>query len=215
MTTRMGSKIILKIFSFAYRLSIRVLCVVQSRQFIIQARLQGAVVHDSLIVRGVPFFVNKGGCQIDENVIINSSLNSNPVGGQTRTIIVIKSGAELHINNGARISNSTFYVSKRINIGENAYIGANCQIYDTDFHSIILENRIKIPDPDVKSSEVIISDGAFIGAHAIVLKGVTIGENSVIGAGSIVTKDIPSDEVWAGNPAKFVKKLNNVQNFDV
>lgn len=67
--------------------------------------------------------------------------------------------------------------------------------------------RIKKFDNDINSAEVYISEGAFIGAHSIILKGITIGKNSVIGAGSVVTQDIPNDEVWAGNPAKFIKKL--------
>lgn len=62
-------------------------------------------------------------------------------------------------------------------------------------------------DPGIKSKPILIKEGAFIGAHAIVLKGVTIGKYSVIGAGSVITKDIPDNEVWAGNPARFIKKL--------
>ena len=52
-----------------------------------------------------------------------------------------------------------------------------------------------------------IKDHAFIGAHAIILKGVTIGEGSVIGAGSVVTKSVPDGEIWAGNPAVFIRKV--------
>ena len=51
-----------------------------------------------------------------------------------------------------------------------------------------------------------IGSGCFIGVNTIITNSVTIGDNSVIGAGSIVTKDIPEGEVWAGNPAKFIKK---------
>ena len=52
-----------------------------------------------------------------------------------------------------------------------------------------------------------IGEDVFIGAHSIILKGVTIGARSIVGAGSVVTKDIPADEVWAGNPAKCIRKL--------
>ena len=54
---------------------------------------------------------------------------------------------------------------------------------------------------------VVIKDNAFIGAKVIVLKGVTIGENSIIGAGSVVTRSVPDNEIWAGNPAKFIRKV--------
>jgi acetyltransferase-like isoleucine patch superfamily enzyme len=55
---------------------------------------------------------------------------------------------------------------------------------------------------------VIIEDNVFIGAHSTILKGVTIGQNSIIGACSVVTKNIPQNEIWAGNPARFLKSIN-------
>ena len=83
----------------------------------------------------------------------------------------------------------------------------NSVIYDTDMHSVEFEYRVQTPDIHVKTAPVIIKEGAWIGGHSIVLKGVIIGEKSVIGAGSVVTRDIPDSELWAGNPAKFIKKL--------
>lgn len=90
-------------------------------------------------------------------------------------------------------------------ICNNVLIGGNVKIYDTDFHWVDYNKRIITEGG--KSTEVVIKDGFFIGAHSIILKSVIIGERSVIGAGSVVTKDIPDDELWAGNPAKFVRKL--------
>jgi acetyltransferase-like isoleucine patch superfamily enzyme len=58
-----------------------------------------------------------------------------------------------------------------------------------------------------KKRPVVINDNVFIGAHSTILKGVTIGKNSVIGACSVITKDIPDNEIWAGNPAKFIKSI--------
>ena len=80
-------------------------------------------------------------------------------------------------------------------------------ITDTDFHSVQIEYRRESPDTHVVVAPVRISDGVFIGARVIILKGVTIGENAVIGAGSVVTKDVHANEVWAGNPAKCIKSL--------
>ena len=68
--------------------------------------------------------------------------------------------------------------------------------------------RISQNDTDIKSAPVLIKEGAFIGAHSIILKGVTIGKHSIIGAGSVVTKSIPDGEIWAGNPARFIRKID-------
>ena len=63
------------------------------------------------------------------------------------------------------------------------------------------------PDTHIKTKPILIKEGAFIGAQSIILKGVTIGKHSVVGAGSVVTKDIPDGEIWGGNPAVFIRKV--------
>lgn len=70
-----------------------------------------------------------------------------------------------------------------------------------------IKDRKNRPETGVKSAEVLICSGAFIGAGSVILKGVTVGKNAVIGAGSIVSKNVPSNEIWAGNPAKFIKNI--------
>ena len=70
----------------------------------------------------------------------------------------------------------------------------------------ILTHFINPANGNYTSGEVHIKNGAFIGTGTIITKPVTIGEHSIVGAGSIVTHDIPDDEVWAGNPARFIRK---------
>ena len=65
-------------------------------------------------------------------------------------------------------------------------------------------------DINAKTAPIHIKKFAFIGGSCIILKRVTIGENAVVAAGSVVTKDIPDNEVWGGNPAKFIKMNNNI-----
>jgi acetyltransferase-like isoleucine patch superfamily enzyme len=63
----------------------------------------------------------------------------------------------------------------------------------------------------IKSSPVKIGDDVFIGANALILKGVTIGDRAIVGAGSVVARDAPEDEVWAGNPACMVRKNRSIE----
>ena len=62
--------------------------------------------------------------------------------------------------------------------------------------------------PSIVYCKFAVGNNVFIGTNCIVLKGVSIGNNSIVGAGSVVTKNIPANELWAGNPAKFIRKLN-------
>jgi acetyltransferase-like isoleucine patch superfamily enzyme len=96
---------------------------------------------------------------------------------------------------------------KKIQIGNHVFIGGSVKIYDNDFHSLDSDIRESSHDTDVGSKPIEIKNHAFIGAHSIILKGVTIGEYSIVGAGSVVTKSIPDREIWAGNPAHFIRKI--------
>ena len=161
------------------------------------------------IINGKIYMVSKkGAIHFGKNVRINSSLQSNPIGGSCRTILFAGKDASIRIGDHTGISNSAIFAADRIEIGSDVMIGGDCKIYDTDFHSVEYDLRMEQPDTNIKTAPVIIEDGAFIGASCIILKGVRIGKHSVVGAGSVVTKSIPANEVWAGNPAKFIKTLS-------
>ena len=87
-------------------------------------------------------------------------------------------------------------------------IGGGCRIFDTDFHPIEATRRA---DPKTvnegKSAPVIIEDNVFIGTNCIIGKGVHIGHGAVVAAGSVVARSIPANEIWGGNPARFLKKI--------
>jgi len=89
-----------------------------------------------------------------------------------------------------------------IKIGDNCMIASNTYISDSDWHDIY--NRIS----SGKKEAVVIENNVWIGDSSIVCKGVTIGENSIIGAGSVVTNSIGPNSIAAGNPAKIVKQLD-------
>ena len=92
-------------------------------------------------------------------------------------------------------------------VGDNCMIASNAYLTDSDWHDIY--NRISIG----KTAPINIKNNVWIGDSAIVCKGVTIGENSIIGAGSVVVDDIPDHCVAAGNPARIVKQLDNGESF--
>lgn len=150
-----------------------------------------------------------GAIFLGNNVRINSGKDYNIIGGDTRTNLVIVEDGRIIIGDDTGISNSTLVAQTEINIGDNVKIGGSVKIYDTDFHSVKYMNRMEAIDSDIRTEKIVIKKGAFIGAHSIILKGVTIGRNAVIGAGSVVTKNVPDNELWAGNPAAFIKKVDN------
>lgn len=160
-----------------------------------------------LITYGIIFVRGTGKISIGDNVRINSCREANPIGGDTKTILFAKGNGEIRIGNQCGISNTAICCLKKVELEGKVMIGAGCKIYDHDFHSINLDERMQSSDTGVKSAPILIKYGAFIGAHSIILKGVTIGKESVVGAGSVVTKDISDGELWAGNPAKFIRKL--------
>lgn len=166
------------------------------------------VVHGAgLQINGRIKVVNWGKIRIGERFRVNSGRNYNIIGGDTRTNLIVKKNGELEIHNNVGISNSTIVCARRVCIEDDVRIGGGCKIYDTDFHSIHYADRMCAEDPGIKTEEVLIKRGAFIGAHSIILKGVQIGEKSVVGAGSVVRRSIPDNEIWGGNPAVFIRKL--------
>ena len=143
---------------------------------------------------------------IGDNVKINSSEAANHVSG-IRTKLCTNKGGKIIIGNRVGMSNVTIYSFEEIAIEDDVFLGAGVRIYDTDFHSINYEERMN--NTGTKQKAVKICKGAFIGAEAMILKGVTIGRNSVVGAGSVVTKSIPDNEVWGGNPAHLIRKIKD------
>jgi acetyltransferase-like isoleucine patch superfamily enzyme len=106
------------------------------------------------------------------------------------------------------ISGSSLCAAKLIKIGDYSGLGANSCIYDTDFHP--LDAKIRRVQNSVNNSnckEVIIGKDVWIAANVLILKGVEIGDEAIIGAGSVVTGNVPSKTIFAGNPAVKIRDL--------
>lgn len=114
----------------------------------------------------------------------------------------------IKIENNVGISKGTFISAVRlIHIKRDVMIGPHCFIGDYD-HSYKNINKPIVKQPLANIKPVVIEEGAWIGAHVTVVSGVTIGKNSVVGANSVVTNNIPNYCLAAGVPAKVIKKFN-------
>ncbi len=116
---------------------------------------------------------------------------------------------EMEIGDNSSIAPcTTVYATFGVIIGKNCLISSNCGISSYNHIQNSLD-RVGNAHEDYKYSKPVkIGDNVWIGMNACILPGIEIGDNSVIGAGSIVTKNIPPNEIWIGNPARFIKKLN-------
>lgn len=147
---------------------------------------------------------------IADNVIFRNRIIDNYVGLNKKSTICVLDKGRLSIGSNSGFSNVSIYCAYEINIGSYCNFGGNCFIWDTDFHELdYLERRKNLNSSLIKKSPIFIGDDVFVGANCIILKGVKIGNRSIIGAGSVVSKSIPDDEIWAGNPIKFVRKINS------
>ena len=148
-----------------------------------------------------------GKCIIGNNFQMNNGIKGNPIGCYQRCTLFVDREAVLEIGENVGMSQTAIICHKHIKIGNNVMLGGGVCIYDTDFHSLDSNlRRDAQTDRNHKvMKEVLIEDNVFIGAHSLVLKGVTIGKNAIVGAGSVVTKSIPANQIWAGNPAKYIR----------
>lgn len=160
--------------------------------------------------RGLLFIRNHGKISIGSQFNVNSGSMFNPIGGDTKTNLIVNPGGVLEIGTNVGISNSTIFVTKSVIIQNNVRIGGGCKIWDTDHHSTCPTERLALPEQKPEGAPVVIKDSVWLGANVTVLKGVIIGAKSVVAAGSVVAHSIPENQVWGGNPAKFLKVVSDV-----
>lgn len=145
---------------------------------------------------------------IGKGVSIFSSFSSNMLGLYQKCIIVARYGGKIKIGENCGISGSTIYSWNSITIGNNTRIGANCKLIDNDFHPIGLKyRRAGLNEQYTSRAPIAIGNDCFIGMNSIILKGSILGNNVIVGAGSVVHGTFPDNCIIAGNPAKIIKKL--------
>ena len=156
---------------------------------------------------GLPFIQKRrgGSIVIGRNFKACSKSKYNSIGVFQRVVLKVGRRGSITIGENVGISGCSISSQSSIKIGNNVLIGSGVLITDSDAHALNPVERLA--GKPGASLPIIIEDDVFIGARAIVLKGITIGKGSVVGAGAVVTKDVPDFSVVAGNPAKVVGRV--------
>lgn len=118
-----------------------------------------------------------------------------------------KPGAVIRVGDNCGFSGTTVVADERIEMGDRVQIGSNASVVDTDFHPLTPEGRARDFNAGT-AAPIVIKDKVFVGMDSLILKGVTIGEGNVVGAGSVVSKDVPPRSVVVGNPAQVVQEVD-------
>jgi acetyltransferase-like isoleucine patch superfamily enzyme len=165
---------------------------------------KGAVIYPSAVVDNMQ--ANKS--------LIRVGTNSHVLG----QLLIFAHGGEIEIGNDCYIGEfAKIWSAKKIHIGNRVLISHNVNVFDSLTHPVKATERhqqflaiASIGHPsqiDLGEEAVYIDDDVWIGAMSIILKGVTIGEGAIVGAGSVVTKDVPPWAIVAGNPAKIIREI--------
>lgn len=199
-----------KLIYKSFRLLVTALRNIRDRSMTHIRFLGNGVQYKEFRTGGIPYVMvaRNGKMEIGNNFSMNNGINHNPIGCPQPCTFFVDNDSKITIGDNVGISQAALIALADITIGNNVKIGGGASLYTSDFHSIDPETRASSEDfRHRKSAPINVCDNAFIGAHSIILKGVTIGEAAIVGAGSVVTKSIPPREIWAGNPAKFVRKI--------
>lgn len=146
--------------------------------------------------------------KIGARLELRSTVRSNPLGPNRPVFLSTRRPrAILMIGDDFGMTGGSIVAEQRVTIGSRVTVGANTIIADTDFHPLDALARHNLP-LDGATAPVVIEDDVFIGMQSLILKGVTIGAGSIIGAGSVVTRDVPPGVIAAGNPAKVIRELS-------
>ncbi len=176
------------------------------------SKKNGLNIKGHLILAGLPNICIAEGASItiENNVTLNSRNEGYHINMYSSVkLFADRPGAEITIGENTRIHGTCIHAYKRVTIGKNCLMAANTQIFDSNAHDLSfpnVENRINTID---EGKPIDIENDVWIGANCIILPGVSIGRGSVIGAGSVVTKDIPPYVVAAGNPARIIKDYSD------
>ena len=166
--------------------------------------LWGCRMHGMVKCVGLPRIERtaKGSIEIGKKCCLRSAICSNPVGVFHPVQLATIGAGKIVIGDGCGISGSVLVAENSITLGKRVMIGAGCIVIDSDCHALDIEARKR--GERGNTAPVVLEDDVLLGINVCVLKGVHIGAGTVVGAGSVVTGDLPAGVVAAGNPARVV-----------
>jgi acetyltransferase-like isoleucine patch superfamily enzyme len=169
----------------------------------IQLRRHGVIYGKKL--RGNPcIIINKGKIELGNSVF----LNSYPDGELYKTgLMAYFDSSLIKIGDNCSLNGTVIHARKAVVIGDNCMFGPGVVILDNDSHNTSIDPVCRRTGK-IAESPVILGNNVWVGMRSIIMKGVHIGDNSIIAAGSIVTRDVPSNQLVGGNPATFIKALD-------
>ncbi|GAA5193173.1 DapH/DapD/GlmU-related protein [Arthrobacter gyeryongensis] len=181
---------------------------------VLDLRARGVEIQDDVNVYGKVVISRARGSRIliADRVIFNSSVARNTLEARGPNILkTLMSAARIEVGTDSGLTSATISAACSIRVGQRVLIGAGTLITDSDHHVVSprdpsLRRHAAFPEPRPEHA-VSIEDDVFIGARSMVLKGVTIGRGSVIGAGSVVSRSIPEGVIAAGNPCRPLRAL--------
>ena len=177
----------------------------------LELKMRGFQISSPIRLFGHPICSRFPGSSISlgSHVTLDSSPRANPLGGSSPCVLrTMTSTARLSLGDRVGLSSSIIVSGNSIEIGEDTILGAGSMVLDNDFHALG-PGFSWLTEYSKNSQPVKIGRGCFIGARSIILKGVTLGDRVIIGAGSVVTKDVPAFSIAAGNPARVVGTIPN------
>ncbi|HVU09966.1 MAG TPA: acyltransferase [Phototrophicaceae bacterium] len=173
--------------------------------------LHGVAWGTGWMIYGCPLIQRHAGSEIriGSGFNMRNWFGANPLGVTHRSILATWSkDARIELGDDVGMTGATLVAQTRISMSNRVFIGANSTICDTDFHPLRVDLRQHDPTAGA-SRPIIIEDDVFIGMNSLILKGSHIGHGSVIGAGSVVSGDIPAGVIAAGNPARVIRGVDD------
>lgn len=169
-------------------------------------------VGDKVLFHGIPVFelYSRDSLYVGDGTMINSSNIFYHLSMHSRCKFVANTKeSKILIGANSRLHGVCINAREMVEIGSNVLIAANVSIVDSNGHEVSLPDPLKRIFTRGETSPVKICDGVWVGANSIILPGVTIGEGSVVAAGSVVSKSVPSNVLVAGVPAKIIREINH------